>query len=81
VFEVFRNMAGKKNVTCVTAIHHSLRDVNSRAGDIGLLIKIADFIDRTAVNAHAHAQLGMAFQRLRNLHRAQDWRFSTVAKD
>jgi hypothetical protein len=33
------------------------------------------------MNAHADVQFGMAFQRLRNFHCAQDWRFRTVAKD
>ena len=81
VFKVFRDMTGKKNVTGIAAIHHALRDVNSRAGNIGLLVQIADFIHRTAVNAHTHTQFRIVFQRLRDLHGTQDRRFGAVAKN
>ena len=63
-------MFGEKDVAGVATIHHSLRDVNSRTGDIGLLVQIADFIDWPTVNARAHTQFGMVFQRFGNLHRA-----------
>ena len=42
--------------------------------------EISDFVDRTAVNAHADAKFGMIFQRLADLERAQDRRFGLVRK-
>ena len=46
-------------MTGVPAIHDALRDVDSRAGNIGLFVQIGDFVNRTAVNSHADAKFGM----------------------
>ena len=73
-------MSRNKNVSGVAAIHHPLRDVNACAGDIGLLIEVSDFVDRAAVDSHADAQLGMAFQCFADLERAQNRRFRAGAK-
>ena len=53
-FQVFGYMLGEQNVTGITAIHHALRDVDSGAGDISLLVQVTDLIDRAAVNTHPH---------------------------
>ena len=45
---------GQENVTGITAIHHSLRDVNAGAGDVLALVHVGDVMDRAAVNSHAH---------------------------
>ena len=74
-------MFGEQNVSGIAAIHHPLRDVDSGAGDIGLLVHIGDFADRTAVNSHAHPKFGMTLQLLADLHRAQHRRFRAVAKN
>ena len=63
VFPVFRHMPGEKNVTGVAAIHHPLRDVDARAGNVGLFVQINDFIDRAAVNAHPDMKFGMILYR------------------
>ena len=81
LFQVFRHMPGEKNVTGVTAIHHPLRDVDARAGNIGMFVQITDFIDRAAVNAHADAQFRMALQRLADFQSAQRRRLRSVAKN
>ena len=65
----------------VAAIHHSLRDVDPGAGDVGLLVQISDFIDRPAVNSHANANFGMILQLLADLQRTQNWRFRTGSKN
>src|SRR6266550_3477541 len=62
------NMA--QDVSGIAAIHHSLRHVDSSAGDVGSLIDIDDLIDRAAVDPHAKLNRGMTFQRPRNLHGA-----------
>ena len=69
VFQIFRNMSGEENVAGIAAIHHPLRDVDPRACDVRLFVQISDFIDRTAVNAHPDAKLGIALERLSDLHR------------
>src|SRR5205823_1836438 len=81
LLQIFRDMFGEKNMTGIAAIHHPLRDVNASAGDIGLLVQISDCIYWTAVDSHPDAQLWAAFERLRDLHCAQGWRFRTSAKD
>ena len=81
MLQVVGDTFGKKDVSGIAAIHHSLRDVDAGAGNVGLLVQISDFIDRTAVNSHAHAKFGMIFQRLANFHCAQDRRFRVVSKN
>ena len=44
----------KKNVTGIAAIHYSLRDVDSGAGDIGSPVYIGHFVDGPTVNSHAY---------------------------
>src|SRR5947209_191575 len=56
MFQVFSHVSGQKNMSGITAIHHSLRDVNSGAGNISLLIQIADFVNGSAVNTHPQPQ-------------------------
>ena len=66
--QIFRHMSGEKNVAGITAIHHPMRDVDARAGKIGLFVQVADFIDRAAVNAHPDVKFRMTLQRLTNFH-------------
>jgi hypothetical protein len=46
VFQVFSGAFGKKNVTGITAIHHSLGHFDPGAGDVGLFIQVANFVHR-----------------------------------
>ena len=71
----------EEDVTGIAAIHHSLRDIDAGAGDVGLFVQISDFVDRAAVNAHPDLKLRMTLQRLANFQRAQDRRFRTVSKN
>ena len=41
-------------MTCVAAIHHPLRKVDARTGDIGAAVQIGYFIYRAAMNSHPH---------------------------
>jgi hypothetical protein len=74
-------MLGEQNVTGITTIHHPLRDVDPRSGDIGLLVQVTDLIDRTAVDAHPHPQFGMTFEFPANFDRAKDRRFRAGAEN
>ena len=64
LFQVFGHMLGEQNVSGIATIHHPLRDVDARAGDVGLLVQVSDFVNRAAVNSHPDPKLGMALQRL-----------------
>jgi hypothetical protein len=81
LFQIVGHMLREQDVTGITAIHHPLRDVDPGASDVGLLVQITDFIDRAAVNAHPHPQLGMMFQLTADLDRAQDRRFRVGAEN
>src|SRR6202007_2272652 len=70
----------EKNVSGVAAIHHSLRDVDAGAGDIGTLVYIDNAADRTTVHAHAQLQFGMLFVGPTDLERAFHRRFGSVVK-
>src|SRR5437763_2881645 len=81
LFQIVGHMLGEQNVTGITAIHYPLRDVDSGSGDIRLLIEITDFIDRAAVNPHAHPQFGMTFEFPANFDRTEDRRFGAGAEN
>ena len=57
LLKVLSDPLGHQDVTRVPAIHHALRDINAGAGDIDLFVYIRDFLDRSAVNTHAHPEL------------------------
>ena len=63
-------MPGEQDVTGVTAVHNALGHVDASAGDVRLFVKIDNFIDRAAVNSHAHAKLGMFLEFLANFQSA-----------
>ena len=54
LFQVVSHMFGQQNVSGIPAIHHSLRQVNSRPGYIGAIIHIGNAAYRTAMDSHAH---------------------------
>ena len=80
LFQIFGDMFGKQNVSGVAAIHDPLRDIDASAGDVCLFVKIGDFVDRAAVNSHAHLKFRMTLERLANFQRAQNRRFRSVRK-
>ena len=63
LFQILGDAHGEQNVSGIAAIHHSLRDVDAGPRDIGLFVQVNDFVDRPAVNSHAHMKFGMTFQR------------------
>src|SRR2546428_2557099 len=80
LFQVFGNMLGKQNVTGVTTIHHTLRDVNASAGNVGSSAYINDAADGAAVHAHAQAELRMRLRSAADLQRTFHGRFRRVVK-
>ena len=81
MFQVFGHMPRQKDVAGVAAIHHSLGDVDPGAGDIGLLVQIADLVNRTAVHTRADFQFWMTLQCLADFHGAENRRLRAVAKN
>ncbi len=59
--EIVRHPFGEENVPGVAAIHHPLRHVDAPAGDIGPLVHVGHFVNRSTVNAHSQLQLRMSF--------------------
>jgi hypothetical protein len=59
LFQVIGDALGEEDVSSNAAIHYSLRDIDSGAGNVGLFIQVSDFIDRTAVNAHTNVKFRM----------------------
>jgi hypothetical protein len=50
---------GHQDVTSITTIHDSLRDVDSGTGNIGATTYVNHTANRSAMNPHAQLQLGM----------------------
>ena len=55
--QVISSAFRKKNVTGITAVHHPLRNVDARPGNIRAIVHIRDLIHRTAMNPHAQGQV------------------------
>jgi len=51
--KIVRHTFRQKNVPGIAAIHHPLRHVDSRAGNIRPITNINDRIHRAAVNSHS----------------------------
>src|SRR5438552_15779146 len=70
LFQVLGHMMGKKDVTSVATIHHSLGQVDARAGHVRPFVHVHHTTDRPAVNAHPDLQALIAFQRAADLNGA-----------
>jgi hypothetical protein len=80
MLEIFSDVLGQQNVTGIAAIHHALRDIDSRAGDIRLFVQIGDRINWTAVDSHSHPKLRVFSQFPGDLKRTQYRRFRRSSK-
>src|SRR5207302_7357473 len=59
LLEIFSHMLGDENVTRVTAIHHSLRDIDSSSGNVRATTYVHYAADRSAVNPHTQLEFGV----------------------
>src|SRR5437773_6977760 len=73
-------MRRQENVSCITAIKHSLRDVDSRSCKVRLVVNVLDSIDRTTVNPHPHLNVRMILQSFADLERTAHRLFRTMKK-
>ena len=55
--EIVRHTLRKKDVTRIATIHHALRQVDARAGDIRAPVQICHFAHWAAMNSHSHLNL------------------------
>src|SRR5205809_7865870 len=81
LLEVVGDTFGKENVPGISAIHHSLRNVDPSAGDVGSPVNINDFIDGAAVDAHPDTQFGLRFQPHAHFQCASRGRLRIVPKN
>ena len=79
--QIVRDMFGEQDVAGIAAIHHSLRHVNPTTGDVRASADISYFADRAAMNSHAHGNVGMGLECLRDLERALRRFLRAIAKD
>ena len=79
--QIFRHVRRQKNVSGVTAIQHSLRNIDSRTGYVRLLVNIGDSANRTAVNSHPQPDARVILQHFANLERTPDRFFRTVEEN
>lgn len=79
--QIFRHMRRQKNVSGVTAVQHSLRNIDSRTRYIRFLVNIDDSVDRTTVNSHPQLDARMILQLFANLERTLGRFFRTVEEN
>src|SRR6266568_7732790 len=80
-FEVLGDVLGKENVPGVAAIHHSLSNVKTGAGEIGPFVYIHHPANGTAVDSHPKLWTRMFLERAAELNRALRRRFRTGVED
>src|SRR4030095_14544892 len=73
-------MPRQENVSGITAIQHTLRDVDSRSCKVRFVVHILDSIDRTTVNAHPHLNVRMILQGFADLKGTAHRLFRTAEK-
>jgi hypothetical protein len=56
VLEVFGEVFRNQNVTGIAAIHYSLRQVDSRSGNIRSIVEVSNHIDWAAMDSHPQSQ-------------------------
>ena len=81
LFQIFSHTFGDEDVTGITTIHHSLRQVDPGAGNVLPLVYVSHFADRTAVNPHSQGDPRMFFQGSRNFQSALRRRFGICAEN
>ena len=79
--QIFRHVRRQKNMSGVTAVQHSLRNIDSRTGYVRFLVNIDDSVDRTTVNSHPQPDARMILQRFANLERTPGRFFRTVEEN
>src|SRR5436309_1051846 len=72
-------MRRQENVSGITAIKHSLRDVHSRSCKVRFIINVGDSIDRATVNPHSQPNTRMILQGSADLQSAA-YRFLRTVK-
>lgn len=78
VREIFGNTLGNKNMTRITAIHHSLCNVNSSACNVSSAVYVPNFINWPTVNPHSKLHPRMLFKLFTDLDCAPDRRFGAI---
>src|SRR6266550_4668884 len=59
LFQIFSHVLGNEDVTGVTAIHHSLRDVDSGPGNVGTTTYVHHTAHRSTMDSHSQLELGV----------------------
>src|SRR5262245_27264400 len=73
-------MRRQENMSGITAIKHSLRDVDSRSCKVRFVVNIGNAIDRTTVNPHPQPNMRMILQDSADLQSAAYRFLRTVRK-
>src|SRR6266478_2818646 len=81
LFEIFSHMLGDENVTGVTAIHHSLCDIDSGPGNVGATTYVHHTADRSTMDSHPQLELWVFLPSAAYLQGAFHWRFRRVVEN
>src|SRR5205814_5361012 len=68
--EIVRNAFTNENVASISAVHHSLRDIDADAGNVFALVCVLHVMDRAAVDTHSHRQTWLRPQSMADLQGA-----------
>ena len=61
LLQILRDSFRKQDMTGITTIHQSLRDVDADSSRVDATVNVHDFAHRAAMHAHADRQIGMMF--------------------
>jgi hypothetical protein len=80
LLKILGGMFRDQDVSSISTVHYPLRDVDSGAGNVCILIHVDDLVYRSAVNSHSQLNVWTASQRLADLQRALHRRFRARPK-
>src|ERR1051325_1533690 len=69
-----------QNVSCVAAIHHPARDIDSHTGNVFPRVSIPDVLHRPAMDSHSYRQAWLRVQSLADLQSALGWPFHRTSE-
>src|SRR5882724_4788816 len=73
-------MPGQENMSGITAIKNSLRDIYSRSCKVRFVVNIGDSIDRATMNSHPQLNARMILQRFADFEGTSHRLFQATVK-
>src|SRR2546421_4098723 len=86
MLKIFSHMFGEQNMSRITTIHHTLRDIDARPSNVCMFVDIGYFTHRSAMNSHSDREwqrhpsyMACAYSRRGDIRKARGDRAGAIA--